>query len=259
MLFFGYLFTLAIGVSLRIFGSGGSLLALPIFMYFFSIPPFEAATYSLSVVFTGAVFSFFITRKKTSMALTKLSTFALPAVVMVIITKMYLIPLLPEKIVLSTFEISQAQYMATLFGCVGIFASYTLLQKKEKGAVIPKPSEKLLGLYGGITGTLTALFGSGGGFIIVPALRQYAGMNLQEAVPTSLIIVMLTSFIGLSSSLFAGTTINLSLLIITSILVLLGTGIGSIWSMYLKETNKEKILGYLILTVSSIAVFIQYI
>ncbi|MEO7007284.1 MAG: sulfite exporter TauE/SafE family protein [Terrimesophilobacter sp.] len=50
-----------------------------------------------------------------------------------------------------------------------------------------------------LVGTLTGLFGVGGGFLILPALTLLLGIPLRRAVGTSLVIIVLNSAAGLSA------------------------------------------------------------
>jgi len=54
---------------------------------------------------------------------------------------------------------------------------------------------KLL-LQGFAVGSFTGLVGAGGGFLIVPALALWAGVPMQAAVGTSLLVIVLNSLAG---------------------------------------------------------------
>src|SRR5262249_29276709 len=55
-------------------------------------------------------------------------------------------------------------------------------------------------------GFLTGLFGVGGGFVIVPALTLLLGLNMQEAIGTSLLVIAINSAAALTAR--AATTID---------------------------------------------------
>jgi hypothetical protein len=59
----------------------------------------------------------------------------------------------------------------------------------------------VLGLEGLAVGVLTGLVGVGGGFLIVPALVLLAGIEMHEAVGTSLLIIALKSAAGFAGYL----------------------------------------------------------
>ncbi len=62
-----------------------------------------------------------------------------------------------------------------------------------------------LGAAGALTGTLSGLFGVGGGFLIVPVLRFVTRMSMQQAVAGSLVII---SIIGGSGCLSAAPALR---------------------------------------------------
>lgn len=62
------------------------------------------------------------------------------------------------------------------------------------------PCSMALLATGLLTGTLSGLFGVGGGFLIVPALMSISLMGIHSAVGTSLVVISLT---GLAGSAFA--------------------------------------------------------
>ena len=55
----------------------------------------------------------------------------------------------------------------------------------------------LIGVSGGMLG---ALFGVGGGIIMVPALLKFTDLNMKEAVATSLTIIIITAFFATASN-----------------------------------------------------------
>ncbi|MCX6598469.1 MAG: sulfite exporter TauE/SafE family protein, partial [Acidobacteria bacterium] len=50
-------------------------------------------------------------------------------------------------------------------------------------------------------GLLTGLLGVGGGFLLVPALMRFAGLQARAAAGTSLALISLNSFVGLAGQL----------------------------------------------------------
>ena len=100
MIIAGYIFSILMGVVLGTLGAGGSILILPILVYFMGINPSLATAYSLIIVaFTALVGSIkYITNKQ--MNLVVLSIFAVPSVITIYITRRYLLPAFPESLYL---------------------------------------------------------------------------------------------------------------------------------------------------------------
>ena len=60
----GYFAALIIGIVIGLFGGGGSILAVPVFVYLFHLNPVLATTYSLFVVGLSAAVGTLINIKK---------------------------------------------------------------------------------------------------------------------------------------------------------------------------------------------------
>jgi uncharacterized membrane protein YfcA len=63
---------------------------------------------------------------------------------------------------------------------------------------------KLL-LAGTAVGSLTGLFGVGGGFVIVPALTLLLGLSMPEAIGTSLLVIAINSAVALAGRIGTDT------------------------------------------------------
>ncbi len=79
-----------------------------------------------------------------------------------------------------------------------------------KGAVSPVKSPVKLFVTGTLVGLTTGFFGVGGGFVIVPAL-VYLGLDMRQAVPTSLLIIILNSLLALSLRAASGVPLGYAL------------------------------------------------
>jgi len=73
-----------------------------------------------------------------------------------------------------------------------MFISAFLILKKDK-KVLFSLSKKNIIFQGLIVGLLTSLLGIGGGFIIVPTLIIFQGMNIKQAVRCALFLMLLNS------------------------------------------------------------------
>ena len=87
--FFGAFLT---GVIIGLFGGGGSILAVPIFVYLFKLNPVIATSYSMFVVGTSAAVGTLININKKLIAYKTALVFTLPALVSVYMTRRFLIP-----------------------------------------------------------------------------------------------------------------------------------------------------------------------
>ena len=87
----GYFAALIIGIVIGLFGGGGSILAVPVFVYLFHLNPVLATSYSLFVVGLSAAVGTLINIKKKLIEYKTALVFTVPALGSVFITRRYLI------------------------------------------------------------------------------------------------------------------------------------------------------------------------
>lgn len=251
-----YSTALLVGLLLGFVGGGGSILAVPIFVYIFGIDPVLATAYSLFVVGATSVVG---TMRYYKLNLVDIKTgiiFGIPAIISVFITRKFLIPAIPNHLFsLGTFEMTKATAIMIFFGIIMLLASYSMFKGKNeetnKGGPIQYNYPMIL-LEGLVVGLVTGLVGAGGGFLIIPALVVLAKVPMKRAVGTSLMIISLKSLIG-----FLGDVSNMKidwefLLIFTS-LSIIGIFIGSYLTKKVDNQWLKKAFGWFVL---AMAIFI---
>jgi len=89
-----------------------------------------------------------------------------------------------------------------LFAILMILASSSMIRSKNAAAnnTNTQSTNKLL-LYGVGIGIVTGLLGAGGGFLIIPALVFFVGLDMKKAIGTSLLIIALNSLIGFTGDI----------------------------------------------------------
>ncbi len=90
------------------------------------------------------------------------------------------------------------------------------------------------------TGILSGMFGVGGGFIIVPALVLFTGMEIHTAVATSLLVIVLVSISGVGSYLIGGGPLSLQLTLLFIVGGILGLQLGNRLGLRLSGPNLQK-------------------
>ena len=89
-----------------------------------------------------------------------------------------------------------------LFAILMILASSSMIRSKNTSASnTNKQSTAKLLLYGIGIGIVTGLLGAGGGFLIIPALVFFVGLDMKKAIGTSLLIIALNSLIGFTGDI----------------------------------------------------------
>jgi uncharacterized membrane protein YfcA len=172
-----------IGISLGVFGSGGSILTVPVLMYLLDMPATMAIASSLLIVAGISVFGSIpnIIHKKVSWPHVLL--FGLPGMAGTY-GGAWLGTLVDSVIQLAVFV------LLMLLAAVMMWRGNKTLQAKGKVHLVK------VALDGLIVGVITGFVGVGGGFLIVPALVLLGGVPMVMAIGTSLLIIALKSFVG---------------------------------------------------------------
>tara|TARA_B110000483_G_C18048955_1_gene485705 strand:+ start:76 stop:873 length:798 start_codon:yes stop_codon:yes gene_type:complete len=235
----GYFGALLIGFVIGLFGGGGSILAVPVFVYLFQINPILATSYSLFVVGFSAAVGTLVNIKKMLIEYKTAFVFTLPALVSVFFTRRYIITNLPDILFdLGFVSVTKEMALMLLFSMVIILSALSLL-KNDKLAVTHKSKTinyNILLIVGLVVGLLTGLVGAGGGFIIVPALVLFASLDVKQAVATSLVIITFNSLFGFVSDV-SQVAIDWRFLMIFTSISIVGIFIGVYVSNFIEEKS----------------------
>ena len=245
-LILGYTLAIAVGLTMGIMGSGGSILTLPIFVYLFHIEPIQALDYSL---FTISIISLIgsighVFKKEIDFKTTTL--FILPSLLAVYITKQYILPNIPNSIPINQSTISKDQIIMSFFSVLILVSAFVMLKRNNNNNNSGRVRNTIAHLItiGFITGLLTGLVGAGGGFIIVPSLVLLMKINIKQASAASLFIITINATFGLLSNFRHLDQINWAILIIFTGITLIGLMIGFQLKTKLKPENLKVVFGY---------------
>ena len=171
-----------IGAVLGFVGAGGAMLSVPILMYLFDFQPKLATTAALAVVFLAAA-SGLIPKARKKQVLYR-DAFVIWA-----------IGLITNLGFSSIADQLPDAFITTGFAGVLLLAGASMLRppKYEDHKRMPLPVLILMSL---IIGSMTGLFGIGGGFLAIPVLVLFFGTPQAIAAGTSLLIIALNSLIS---------------------------------------------------------------
>jgi uncharacterized membrane protein YfcA len=175
---------IAIGLSLGLLGSGGSILTVPVLVFLIGQDEKTAIAGSLFIVGSIALAGGLQFLRAGFIQWRSVLTFGLPGML-----GTYLGALLAAYV--------SGVTQLTLFALVMLAASYLMLRPLDlqHADAAPRATWKIAS-DGLIVGIITGLVGVGGGFLVVPALVLLGGLGMHQAVATSLIIIALKSFSG---------------------------------------------------------------
>ena len=177
---------LVIGLTLGLFGGGGSILTVPVFVYVLGIDPKLAIAMSFPVVGATSLVGAIGHWRAGNIRLSNALLFGLVAM-----AGSY------TGARASAFVDGRVQLL--ILGVVMAGAAVMMLRSAARDAAaapVPKAPSRLLYVVAFAVGALTGLIGIGGGFLLVPALVVFGRMQMREAVGTSLLVIAMNSVSG---------------------------------------------------------------
>lgn len=176
-----------IGISLGLLGSGGSIITLPVLVYVAGMSPHEAVGMSLLIVGTTSALGATVNLRSGNLDFQAALFFAVSGVLGALLGVRF------------THLVSSRVLLLCFGGLMLITGAKMLLGRAPVLGRQCRPVRCLL--VGVAVGILTGFLGVGGGFVILPALVLFAGLEMKVAVGTSLAIISVNSFAGLVGQL----------------------------------------------------------
>lgn len=250
MMIIGLICAILMGMTLGIFGAGGSILTVPILVFLIGISASQATAYSLFIVGITSLFGAYSYYKKDLIQFKIGLIFAGPAFLGVYCVRLWLMPALPEHITsIGNWELSKDALILIIFSLIMIMAAYAMIKPSKKGSSAQSKvlNYPLIGLEGLVIGAITGFVGAGGGFLIIPALILLAGLSMKQAVGTSLMIMAIKSILGFVGDIQSGMEIDWILLLEISTLSIIGAFIGERVSRKVDGNKLKPMFGYFVL------------
>jgi uncharacterized membrane protein YfcA len=236
---------IAIGITLGLLGSGGSILTVPVLAYLVGQDEKVAIAGSLVIVGVIAFFASIPQIYKKNVDWRSVIYFGIPGMLGTYIGAW-----------LAGYVSGAVQF--TAFALIMLFAAWKMLvPAKEHDKVVQRAYWKILA-DGLIVGAITGFVGVGGGFLIVPALALLGGLSMHRAVATSLVIIVMKSTSGFYKYQDVLEQLNLALdwniIGIISAVGIIGSFAGSKIGQSIPQEKMKKVFGtFLILMAGYIA------
>lgn len=228
----GFSAAVLIGVSLGLIGGGGSILTVPILVYFLNVPPVTATAYSLFVVGTTSMVGVFRNFANKTINFKAALVFSVPSLIAVFLTRRYLLPAIPEQLgQWGPLTITKDLLIMTVFAVIMVLTSFSMIRQGSPANLNSLEELKfnypVIIVEGIVVGAVTGFVGAGGGFLIIPALVLFSKLPMKTAIGTSLLIIAIKSLIGFGGDLYNSEAINWSFLLIFTTLAVAGVFIGT--------------------------------
>ena len=229
----------AIGISLGLLGSGGSILTVPVLVYLVGQDERVAIAGSLFVVGTIALAGSLQYMRAKLVDWEKVLMFGVPGMV-----GTYLGALIAAYI--------SGVMQLSLFALVMLLASWMMLrpinlEREDDG----ERHLAMIAFDGLVVGVVTGLVGVGGGFLIVPALVLLGNLSMHRAVATSLVIIALKSYSGFYKYIDVldaeGLSLDWPTLGIVTVLGIAGSLLGGRVAGKLPQQKLKTLFGYFLI------------
>lgn len=252
----GYAAAFLMGATLGVIGSGGSILTVPILVYLMGVAPVTATGYSLLIVGSAAAFGAFRYYRKGLIDVRAAMVFALPSIAAVYLSRAWILPNLPDPVLVTPFLLGKDFAIMVLFAFLMVAAAVMMLRNGSKPA-LPRDRPHHPGLVmveGAVVGVLTGILGAGGGFLIIPALVLLMGLPMGQAVGASLLIIALKSLIGFIGDIQTGIELQLPMLAFFFLATFGGMAAATFVSGKVNEKYLQK--GFAIFTLAVAAIIL---
>ena len=258
----GYIMALFIGISLGLFGGGGSILAVPVLAYLFLLDEKLATAYSLFIVGFAALVGGIKQNINNNVDWITAVVFGIPALIGVWIVRHYVIPELPDVLFdIGDFAISRRMGMFGVFIVLMVAAALSMLKEnmRKGGSGDISYNYPLILIEGLIVGAVTGLVGAGGGFLIIPALVVLTNLDIKKAIGTSLVIIALKSILGFFLADALIMSIDWNFLIVFTSITITGIFLGVYIGNFIDGNKLKKGFGYFILAMSIFMFIIEFL
>lgn len=196
----GYVAILLMGVVLGTLGGGGGILAVPILVSLFGVPPVTATGESLFIVGIASAVGAYQAFRARQYEVKEALILAVAGLAGAVLARATVVPAIPAQVL----GMEKGDFLLTLLAVVMIASGLRMVW--PAGTSAPEPIEghenRFAAAVAGLAiGLLSGAIGAGGGFLIVPVLTLLLRMDIKRAVPSSLFVISVQSLGGFAGEL----------------------------------------------------------
>lgn len=203
----------AIGLALGLFGSGGSILTVPVLAYGLGLPEKSAIASSLAIVGAIALVGALLQARHGQVVGRCIVAFGVPGIAGAALGGV-VAAWLPGAVQMLIFA------LVVLVAAVRMYRGFEHL---DSGGVCG-PLYAVAGA-GAAVGALTAIIGVGGGFLLVPVLMRFGHLPMPKAIGTSLALIAINALAGFGAHLASPAQLAIDPLVIGAFI---GIGIAGL-------------------------------
>ena len=235
-----------VGITLGLFGGGGSLLMVPLLTYVAGTEPKEAIAASLFIVGVTSLISTFAHARAGNVRWRTGVVFGAAGMVGAFLGGL-VGGHLPGALLMVAFALMM------------VATAVSMLRGRKNSPSGPGEEPRSLPLRrvvldGLVVGVVTGLVGAGGGFLVVPALALLGGLAMPAAVGTSLLVIAMKSFAGLAGYM-ATVSVDWTLMTTVTAVTVVGSLIGTLLTSRVPETTLRKGFGVFVLIMGIFVLF----
>ncbi|MBN9294376.1 MAG: sulfite exporter TauE/SafE family protein [Flavobacteriia bacterium] len=256
----GYILAFIIGIIINLLGGGGSILTVPVLVYVLKINPHEATSYSLFLVGVSSLIASVDNALKKTILYKQALIFAFPAFLVTYAMRKYVIPLLPDVLIVNDyFVLSKSTGIMLFFSIVMLLTSITSIRgRRDPGNEVPDDfNYPLIFIQGIIVGLITGFVGAGGGFLIIPAMVFLAKIPMKNAISTSLLVIAINATFGFIGDFNDSLIIDWNFLLTYVGFAIAGVLFSGIFKDKISNTLLRKSFGYLILILAILVIYME--
>lgn len=255
----GYVGAVVVGLLVILVGAGGSILTVPVLVYLFNISPVIATGYALLIVGATSIVSTlsYIRRKMVNYRIALL--FGIPSVIAVYLTRRFMLPAIPDELfTVGTAVVTKGVFLMLLMAVLIFISATSMIMVKRKYETDEETNlntfyyTRMILIEGLIIGILTGLVGTGGGFMIIPALVIMCNLPIKTAIGTALLIASAKSGIGFLGEMSTNSNIDYELIFKFTGFALVGIAMGTFLSDKVSGYRLRNYFGYFLYLVGAV-------
>ncbi len=235
--------SVGIGVTLGLFGGGGSILTTPMLVYVLGMDPKAAIATSLLVVCLTSVAGMVQHARAGNVHWRTGGVFGAAGMAGAYLGGLAA-DFIPAAVLMGLFTL-----------LMGVTAAAML---RGRGAVTPRAAQAAwkIGAIGAAVGAVTGLVGAGGGFVVVPALVLLGGLPVQQAIGTSLLVIAMNTLAGFAGHA-AHAQVDLGVAGMVTAAAVTGALVGSRLGAGIQPDRLRRGFGGLVLVMTTFVLYQQ--